>query len=406
VGVWGLLSQSGNYTYTIDYITGKGNVTIINPALSGAVTINYTTSEARTLVKDTDYIINPVQVGGGANTVTEYTGFTIKVGSDLYNDIVNNRLQGTVTIDHYYAKHWQNVAHTYTISGSGNYPPVSTLVPPTGHVGHSYVCYADVTSLLTGNNTYTYIDPATGKRKLEVTGNGQYAVTGVKATTPPTSGGDDYKLRCFSGWSLIVVYNSAFDINGEVQKAHKLYLRDPIHLPNYDPVSNPDACPFQVVPDSSPDNDSGDNSNTKIFNLTDFYPPGGDVTGRTTYFVGEGDLGDPSDPDNQYDYDYVQFKGESQSAYTTTLYGTNNPASGHQTMNMISTDGARGIDIDTFDVTSQVGSDTEANVRLHTEGDRWYLGYIILSFQTSEVPTVPDVFDVSSITYQYELGGK
>jgi hypothetical protein len=224
----------------------------------------------------------------------------------------------------------------------------------------------DVTDLLTSSGTY------------EPVGNGQYAVRNVTATPGPTSGGGEYALRCFSGWSIIVLYESPNET------AHQFYLYDPIHLPNYDPVTNPDACPFQMVPDSE-----------KVFNLTDFYPPEGTVEGRTTYFVGEGDI--------IYDYDYVQFKGESQSTYTT-LWGPNNPESGHQTMNTISTEGARGIDVDTFDITGEVGSDTSANVRLHTEEDRWYLVYMILSFKTNMKPKADYAFTVNSVTYQYELG--
>ena len=134
------------------------------------------------------------------------------------------------------------------------------------------------------------------------------------------------------------------------------------------------------------------------FTLTDFYPPEGTVDGRTTLFVGEGDEDIPED--------YLGFKGVSQTSYYP-LSGTNNPA--NNVMNSISTGGERGIDVDTYtisDIPGWVGTDTAANVRLRTQVDVWYLVYQILSFKTDEVPKADYAFNVASVTYQYELGGK
>jgi hypothetical protein len=51
-----------------------------------------------------------------------------------------------------------------------------------------------------------------------------------------------------------------------------------------------------------------------------------------------------------------------------------------------------------------VGTDTQANLRLRTQVDVWYLVYQILSFKTNEVPKGDYTFNVASVTYQYELG--
>jgi len=349
-------SQSGNYT--INYATG--NVTIINDALSGQVTIDYWASGSMTLTNGTDYAITQSVLGQDIR----YTGFTVG----------NDTLQGNVTIDYYYAKHWQTVQHAAYDKYGTVLDPVQAVVPPTGtQVGNTYACFDDVTQLLTGNGTYT-----TG-----LTGDGQYAVGNVTFTTGLESGYGvgDWNQKCFAGWSLIVLYESP------TGQAHQFYLYDPIHLRNYDPVTNPDACPFQVALNSQ-----------KVFNLTDFYPPEGTVSGKLTYFVGEGDAGLSGDS--------VGFKGASQgnSSYTY-LSGTNN-LSANNVMNSASTNGDMGIDIDTYDITSQVGNDTAANVKLSTTDDRWYLTYMILSFKTNVVPPPDYSFNVSSITYQYQLGGK
>jgi hypothetical protein len=73
-------------------------------------------------------------------------------------------------------------------------------------------------------------------------------------------------------------------------------------------------------------------------------------------------------------------------------------------MNTQSTTGETGIDVDTYDILSEVGSDTEANVRLRTQVDVWYLVYMVLSFKTSIVPKADYAFNVAAITYSYELG--
>jgi hypothetical protein len=109
--------------------------------------------------------------------------------------------------------------------------------------------------------------------------------------------------------------------------------------------------------------------------------------------VGEGD--------QAYTGSSIGFRGASQSSYTW-LNGPNNPA--NHVMNSLSTTGQGGLDLDTFNITGEVGQDTSANVDLRTQDDRWYLVYIILSFKTDQVPKSDYAFDVSSITYQYELG--
>jgi hypothetical protein len=75
-------------------------------------------------------------------------------------------------------------------------------------------------------------------------------------------------------------------------------------------------------------------------------------------------------------------------------------------MNSKSTTGERGVDIDTFNILGEVGSDTSANVRLRTQVDGWQFVYMILSFKTDQVPKSNYLFDVASVTYQYELGTK
>jgi len=362
------LSQSGNYT--INYTTG--NVTIINDALSETVSIDYSVSGTMTLSNGTDYTIN--QTSG--NDI-RYTGFKISNNQNtLGSQITGGKLQGTVTIDYYYAKHWQTVQHAaYDRYGTALSPAQAVVPPPPDtQVGDTYACFDDVTQLLTGNGTYT------GN-----TGDGQYAVGNVTFTTGLESGSGvgDWNQKCFAGWSLIVLYESP------TQTAHQFYLYDPIHLPNYDPVTNPDACPFQVALDSQ-----------KTFNLTDFYPPAGTVSGRLTYFVGEGDPGLKGDS--------VGFKGVSQTSYTP-LHDPNSTDPNddpNNVMNSKSSNGDMGIDIDTYNILAQVGNDTAANVQLSTTDDRWYLTYMILSFKTNVVPPPDYSFNVASITYQYQLGGK
>ena len=354
-----LTSQSGNYT--INYTTG--NVTIINTALAGQVTIDYSVPGSKTLVRNTDYRIDYDVV---SSVDTRYKGFTI-----LNTDITGGKLQGTVTIDYYYAKHWTTVTHAAQDRYGAALPPAlaHSLSGTTTYVGWSYACFNDVTDLLTGNGTYT-----------DVNGRGQYSVGNVNSS--PGTSSYTYRDWCYSGWSLIVLYESPSET------AHQFYLYDPIHNP-YDPVEHPDGVPFMMTQVSAP------NYHDVEFTLKDFYPPEGTVDGRLTYFVGEGDI----DLLN----DYVGFKGASQSLYAN-LSGTNNPV--NNVMNCLSTTGEVGIDLDTFDITGDVGTDTSANVRLRTQVDVWYLVYQILSFKTNMVPKPDYSFNVASVTYQYEIGAK
>jgi hypothetical protein len=348
--------QSSNYT--IDYATG--NVTIINDALSGRVTIDYWASGSMTLLKGTDYAITQSTL----DYDVRYTGFTVG----------NDNLEGTVTIDYYYAKHWENVTHAAYDKYGTELDPVAahSRVGASGsYVGWAYACFRDVTDLLTANGT-----------DEEVTGRGQYAVTDVLAT--PGANSYDYRDWCYSGWSLIVLYESPSET------AHQFYLYDPIHNP-YDPILHPDGVPFMMTQFDAP------NFHDVGFTLKDFYPPEGTVDGRTTCFVGEGDDDIPED--------YFGFKGASQPSYTN-LSGINNPVS--NVMNSISTGGERGVDIDTYTISGisgWVATDTKANIRLRTQVDVWYLVYMILSFKTNEVPKSDFAFNVASVTYQYELGG-
>ncbi len=354
VRVGGTLKTEGT-DYVINYATG--NVTIIKDTLSGQVTIDYSVSGSMPLTQGTDYTINQSTLGQDVR----YTGFTV----------VNDNLEGTVTIDYYYAKHWETVQHAAYDKYGTALPPAQTIVPLTNPVGHTYACFADVTQLLTGNSTYT-----------GVTGDGQYAVGNVAATPGPESGSSDYATRCFSAWSLIVLYQSPSET------AHQFYLWDPIH--------NAADCPFMVIPVTDYPYPQPQYHDVP-FTLNNFYPPQGTVSGKVTYFVGEGDV--------VYAGDSIGFKGASQSSYTF-LSGPNNPVD--NVMNCLSTNGQSGIDIDTYPISNTPGwvaSDTQANVLLRTQGDRWYLTYLILSFKTNVVPPPDYSFNVSSITYQYQLGG-
>ncbi|TET14247.1 MAG: hypothetical protein E3J81_06990 [Dehalococcoidia bacterium] len=217
------------------------------------------------------------------------------------------------------------------------------------------------------------------------TGNGEYAVRGIDSTRKDDS--QPYPGHvCYSGWSLIILYESP------TETAHQFYLYDPIHNP-YDPVTNPDGFPFYI--DQYQDVD---------FSLVDFYPPEGTVEGKMTYFVGEGD--------QVWVEDYIQFKGGSVPAFPspgpdTTLHDPNGSDPNGEWWNVISaksTNGERGLDIDTFQILDSVGSDTEADIRLHTDVDIWTLSYVILAFKTEMEPKADYFFNVAAVTYSYELG--
>ncbi len=307
--------------YTIEYSIGK--VTIIDDALEGNVYIDYSVSGSAELTKGSDYSVDYVQ---GKVTIT------------------NEYLVGNATVS-YWAQHWETVEHAaYDRYGTYLEPAQNTI-----SVGSAYACFADVTDLVGG------------------TGNGEFAVRDVDATLG--ADGPDYGQKCFSGWSLILLYKSA------VETAHQFYLYDPIH--------NADDCPFH-----------SDKYTDIPFTLEDFYPPEGVVEGRLTYFVGEGD--------DNYEDDYIRFKGASQMVYNPLSDPPTNPV--NNVMNEKSTTGEAGIDIDTYDILDDVGSDTEANVQFSTDGDRWYLIYVILSFKTAMVPKEDYAFNVAAVTYTYELG--
>jgi hypothetical protein len=325
--------------YVIDRDTG--NVTIIDDGLGGGISIDYSVEDSQTLTEGVDYTLN------------ETTGLVT---------ITNSCLAGTVIIN-YWAETWQEVYHNAENQYGMALDPAETEVPLTSHVGHSYACFSDVTQLLKDSGII-------GAHP----GSGEYAVDNIASTQGVD--GSSYDTRCFSGWSLIILYKSA------TETAHQFYLYDPIH--------KPDECPFMMLPSTDP---GVPDPHEEFFSLTEFYPPAGSVQGRVTYFVGEGDV--------VYDGDYLQFKGVSQPSYTT-LAGPNNPAD--NVMNTVSTTGERGVDIDTYDILSEVGSDTEANIRLVTEDDRWYIIYMVLSFKTSVIPKADYAFNVAAITYSYEMG--
>lgn len=257
--------------------------------------------------------------------------------------INNDELEGEVSM-HYWAEHWETIEHAAYNRYGMSLPPAETEIS----VGHSYACFADVTDL---------IPPEA---------SGEYAVRGVTATAGVD--GQDYGQKCYSGWSLVVIYQNL------EETAHQFYLYDPIH--------NAEDCPYHFEPYSSGE-----------FTLEDFYPPEGLAEGRLTCFVGEGD--------SNYAGDYVRFKGASQTVYNP-LSGDNNPY--NNVMNTVCTSGARGIDIDTYDITSDIGSDTEANLQFETSGDRWYLIYTILSFKTAMAPKEDYAFNVAAMTYSYHVG--
>ena len=214
--------------YILNYATG--NVTIIDDALFGPVTINYSVTGSQTLVGGTDYVL------------------TLASGQVA---VINDCLAGTVTID-YWASHWSHndpipVTHAaYDRWGT----PLQPIVFDNDGKGWSYACFRDVTDIVKGS------------------GNGNYGVDGVWATSGDEheyySHGQSWPEWCYSGWSLIIVYSSPSET------AHQFYLYDPIH--------NALECPFY----SGMDRDIP-------FTLEDFYPPDGLAVGRLTYFVGEGD---------------------------------------------------------------------------------------------------------------------
>ncbi len=335
--------------YVIDY--QAGNVTLISPALSGRVYIDYSVDGSMTLTEGTDYEI-PADILG-ADIDIRYPCFTV----------VNDDLEGTVTIDCYYAKHWVTGLQHDAHDRYGTELPAVTCENDDGGgtpLGYSYVCFTDVTYLVKG------------------TGNGQFAVNGVDATAA-VDGTSGWPEWCYSAWSIIIVYESPSE------EAHQLYLYDPIHN-----SSGNNTCPFysgmnQDVPDR-----------TGNFILADFYPPEGWAEGSLTYFVGEGDSCWPNES--------IYFKGASDASYGSALTGINNPSS--DVMNDLSSDGTRGVDIDSFIVSQAIGTDTSANVKFHTASDSWNLCYIVLSFKTNEVPKSDYAFNVASVTYQYELGAQ
>ncbi len=214
--------------YILNYATG--NVTIIDDALFGPVTINYSVTGSQTLVGGTDYVL------------------TLASGQVA---VINDCLAGTVTID-YWASHWSHndpipVTHAaYDRWGT----PLQPIVFDNDGKGWSYACFRDVTDIVKGS------------------GNGNYGVDGVYAIPGDEhqyySHGESWPEWCYSGWSLIIVYSSPSET------AHQFYLYDPIH--------NALECPFY----SGMDRDIP-------FTLEDFYPPDGLAVGRLTYFVGEGD---------------------------------------------------------------------------------------------------------------------
>ncbi len=347
--------------YTINYDTGE--VTIINESLAGNVYIDYSVSELGELNKGSDY---SVDYDNGKITMT------------------NEYLVGNVTV-FYWAQHWDTAIIHNAVDRYGT--ELDPAVKYYSSWGWFYGCFADVTSEVTGAQGWT---PIIEDYAVPI-GNGEYAVREIDATTvydhinPPGQAG-------YSGWSLIVLYESP------TETAHQFYLYDPVHHP-YDPGTHPDGCPFF----------SGQNRDIN-FTLTGFYPPEGSVEGRMTYFVGEGDQalgGDwPSDAD------YLQFKGASQSSFpspssSTTLhdeYTWQPNGEWDNVINARSTNGERGVDIDTFDILDDVGDDTEANIRFHTGDDGWSLVYVILSFKTEMVPKQDYFFNVAAVTYSYELG--
>jgi hypothetical protein len=317
------LSGLGQLTQGVDYEIqyANGQVKIINDAISGSVTINYGAS-GYDFPDPADYVIDY------DNGLVRFT---------------NDSLVGAVTIN-YYAESWETVSHeAYDRYGTALDPVVMDIY---GN-GYAYMCFADVTNL------------------VESTGNGEFAVRGVDAA----EWGAVWDQACYSGWSLIVIYESP------AETAHQFYLYDPIH--------NPTECPFF----------SGQDTDIP-FTLSDFHPPQGTVDGKITYFIGEGD--EAHQPDS------VAFKGASQPFYSD-LSGSNNPVD--NVCNATSTGGEKGVDIDTFDITASIGGDTEANVRFSTGTDGWFLVYTILSFKTDVMVKQEYSFTVATLTYEHSSGG-
>jgi len=285
--------------------------------------------------------------GGGPVTLNQVEHYELDRDNGVLT-ITDDTLQGNVTM-HYWAERWEEITHEASDRYGTPLDPAEeeTLVAGYGSQGWAYACFRDVTDM------------------VAQAGNGEYAVDGV--TSSLGWDGTIWGHVAYSGWSLIVLYN---DPN---ETAHQFYLYDPIH--------NADETPFF----------SGD-YRTFEFTLSDFYPPAGVVDGRLTYFVGEGDP--------HWEPDYVRFKGASQPAYSP-LSGPNNPL--NNVMNEQSTTGEEGIDIDTFDITTDIGSDTAADLQFDTDIDVWNLIYVILSFKTSMVPKDNFLFNVAALTYSYEI---
>ncbi len=312
--------------YAIDY--DLGNVTIIKDTLAGNITIDYSAAGFEYPTRGVDYTVD---YDDGRITIT------------------NDDLVGNVYAD-YWAETWTTVSHeAYNKYGMELDPAEAN---PAGS-GTTYACFKDVTDIIEG------------------TGNGVFAVRNMQATSGATAAGYA-EQKCFSGWSLIVLYESPSET------AHQLFIYDPIHKPA--------DCAFHVAPNSD-----------VYFSLENFYPPDGSVEGKLTYFVGEGD-------GRAYVGDYIQIKGASEPTYTVLEDPPTNP--GDNSMNSVSTGGERGVDVDTFDVLEgdiNIGDDTEADVWCHTEGDRWYLTYLVLSFKTEGVPKEDYSFTVGTLTYTYEV---
>ena len=326
---FGLLTVGDDYD--IDYDTGFVKVT--NDTLAGNVTIDYSVAGYDFLTSGADYNID---YATGAVTLTDDT------------------LVGNVVMD-YYASHWE-VGITHAANdryGTSLNPVVEETIYEFVGYGWSYMCFRDVTDL------------------VGVVGNGEFAVRNV-AADPATDESEFWGHFSYSGWSLIVVYESPSET------AHQLYLYDPIH--------NAGDIPFYAEP-----------ADDVSFVLSNFYPPDGVVEGKLTYFIGEGD--------DVWDEDYIGIKGASQPAFTNLQDLPNNPQD--NVINATPTTGVAGIDIDTFEIIGgavDIGSDTAADVQIDSTTEAWNLIYLILSFKTDETMVPERTFSVSTMAYNYSDG--
>ena len=143
----------------------------------------------------------------------------------------------------------------------------------------------------------------------------------------------------YAAWSVIIIYTSP------ATKGHQLYVYDTFRYAQ---------------------------NTTLNFTISGFLAPDLAETNssKLTCFVGEGD---------------VIYTGDSIAVNGTTLPGdADNPSTNvWNSQSRIEGNLIQGVDIDTFDISSEVSpGDNAATIALHTDTDAWNLVYMILSFRS------------------------